>query len=53
MQKETTTGLVLGISIVIFCVYIMYFRWKRKTQNIKESEEYLFENNYDRIRCSL
>jgi hypothetical protein len=46
-------GILIGVSILIIIAYIMYFRWKNKKQGIKESEDYLFENNYDRLRCSL
>ena len=46
-------GLLIGIIIMVFFAYVMYFRWKNKKQGIKDSEDYLFENNYDRIRCEL
>lgn len=46
-------GIIVGISIIVIFSYIMYFRWKNKKQGIKESEDYLFENNYDRLRCTL
>jgi uncharacterized membrane protein YukC len=46
-------GIIIGLSTMIFFAYLMYFRWKNKKQGIKENDDYLFENNYDRIRCSI